>query len=57
MGLSKKGDFKPFTPFTIYCRGGKVANLGFLKQPHIIKAGCGHINSYLSVRANPSPKE
>jgi hypothetical protein len=31
--LSQKGDFKQFTPSTIYCRGGKVANSGLLRQP------------------------
>jgi hypothetical protein len=32
-GLSQKGDFKQFTPSTMYYRGGKVANSGLLRQP------------------------
>jgi hypothetical protein len=36
--LSQKGDFKQFTPSTIYCRGGKVANSGLLRQPRCPKA-------------------
>jgi hypothetical protein len=32
-GLSQKGDYKQFTPSTMYCRGGKVANFGLLRQP------------------------
>jgi hypothetical protein len=31
--LSQKGVSKQFTPFTIYCRGGKVVNFGLLRQP------------------------
>jgi hypothetical protein len=35
-GLSQKGDFKQFTPFAIYCRGGKAVNFGLLRQPHFL---------------------
>jgi hypothetical protein len=30
-----RGDFKQFTPSTMYYRGGKVANSGLLRQPYV----------------------